>query len=102
MPKGQILKITGKHEGDLVLNSNLELHGMVCGNLVVSNGGRADIHGMVTGLITVETGGVLILRGMVCKGLCNNGGKAEVFGHVLGGLTEISGITIVHPNAKIE
>lgn len=75
------MKITGKHEGNLVLNSDLDLHGMVCGNLVVSDGCRADIHGMVTGRITVEKGGALILRGMVCKGLCNNGGKAEVFGY---------------------
>lgn len=96
------MKITGKHEGNLVLNSDLDLHGMVCGNLVVSDGCRADIHGMVTGRITVEKGGALILRGMVCKGLCNNGGKAEVFGYIIGGLAEVSGTTIVHPNAKIE
>lgn len=96
------MKITGKHEGDLVLNSDLDLHGMICGDLVVSDGCRADIYGTVTGRITVEKGGVSILRGTVSKGLFNDGGSAEVFGSISGGLIDPLGTTIVHPNAKIE
>ncbi|QIP19156.1 hypothetical protein HA514_05780 [Enterobacter kobei] len=95
------MNITGKHQGNLVLNENLELTGMVCGDLVVSSGFRADVRGMVTGQIIVENDGVLILNGMVSNGLTNNGGIAEIFGYVKGGVNEISGNTIIHPNAKI-
>lgn len=96
------MNITGKHQGDLVLNENLELTGMVCGDLVVSSGFRANVLGTVTGRIVVEKDGLLILDGLVSNGLTNNGGTAKVYGCVEGGINDISGNTIIHPNAKIE
>ncbi|HAV1600049.1 TPA: hypothetical protein JG832_000895 [Enterobacter hormaechei subsp. xiangfangensis] len=96
------MKITGKHESNLVLDDDLELSGMICGDLVVSDGCRADVRGMVTGRIIVEKGGILTLHGMVSNGLTNNGGDVEIFGFVTGGLNEVAGTTIIHPNSKIE
>jgi|GEM_PF-3069164 len=96
------MKITGKHEGDLVLSSDLDLAGMVCGRLVITSGCRAEVSGMVTGHITVESGGKLVLRGMATKGVTNDGGMAEIFGFVIGGVNDISGTTFIHPNAKIK
>lgn len=96
------MNITGKHEGNLVLNGNLELTGMICGDLVVSSGCRANVDGVVTGRIIVEKDGVAILNGTVSNGLTNNGGRAEIFGYVVGGVNDISGDTIIHPNARIE
>lgn len=96
------MKITGMHKGDLVLDSNLELHGMVCGRLVVSTGCAAKVWGMVTGHLTVEKGGTLTLHGMASKGVTNNGGRVDVYGFVIGSINELSGVTIIHPGAKIE
>ncbi|WP_050133791.1 hypothetical protein [Yersinia alsatica] len=100
--QGKAMKITGKHEGDLVLKSDLDLRGMVCGQLIVSDGCRAEVRGMVGGHLTVEQGGLLILRGMACHGLTNSGGTVEIFGMVTGGLNEIAGTTKVHLEAKID
>lgn len=96
------MEITGKHEGDLVLSSDVVIRGMICGNLFVPNGVKAEVPGMVTNRITVESGGVLILRGMASGGVTNNGGFIEIYGMVNGGLTENSGTTKVAPGAHIK
>lgn len=95
------MEITGKHEGDLMLSSDVVIRGMVCGNLIVPSGVKAQVPGMVTKRITVESGGVLILRGMASGGVTNNGGYIEIYGMVNGGLIEISGTTKVDPEAHI-
>lgn len=93
--------ITGKHEGDLILSSDVIVHGMICGNLIVTNGFLAEVRGMVTDHVTVEQGGTLILRGMATEGITNNGGHVEIYGTVNGGVREIAGTTIVAPGAVV-
>lgn len=95
------MEIKGKHEGNLRLSSDVVIRGMVCGNLIVPNGVKAQVPGVVTKRITVETGGILILRGVASGGVTNNGGYIEIYGMVNGGLIENSGTTKVDPEAHI-
>ena len=95
------MEITGKYEGDLLLSSDVVIRGMVCGNLIVPNGIKAEVPGMVTKRIIVEPGGILILRGMASGGVTNNGGYIEIYGMVNGGLIENSGTTKVDPIAHV-
>ncbi|WP_134211395.1 hypothetical protein [Enterobacter asburiae] len=96
-----MLEIYKKYEQDLVMDTDLLLHGMITGDLYVTNGHLAKIHGMVTGHIYVEPGGKIVIYGMSTGGLTNRGGIIEIYGSVTGGLHEESGDTLIHSGAKI-
>lgn len=49
-------KISG-HDGDLVVNSDVELNGQISGRLVVEPGGSAVIHGSIAGPTLTVGGG---------------------------------------------
>lgn len=74
----------GKIEGDLVLDDDLKLHGMLCGNLTVPAGCKVWLHGMVTGDLRVEPDGAAVVHGMVCGDVLAEG-PTTIFGTVSGG-----------------
>jgi len=71
-------------EGDIVVENELLLHGMVTGNVIVKESGSLFLHGMVIGNLTVESGGNVELHGTVCHDVYNRGGYLKVFGVVDG------------------
>lgn len=56
----------GKHEGDLILSSDTDVHGMIDGSLIIPSGMLLVLHGMVTGNGEVR----------------NEGAHVEIFGMV--------------------
>ena len=70
-------------EGDVVLDEDLCLYGMVTGDVTVPANRELRLYGMVSGNLTVEADGSAIVHGMVCKSLTAFG-RAEVAGTVVG------------------
>lgn len=93
--------IDQKIEGDLALDDEVDLRGMVDGNLTISAGASVSLHGMCTGNVVVEEGGVLNLHGMVLGDVINAGGDLDVRGMIRGILRERSGSTSVDAGAVI-
>ena len=74
----------GKIEGDVLIDSDLTLRGMVTGNITVVNGGFLALHGMCCRNLVVERGGQVYLYGTVSGDVLNRGGHLEVYGTVSG------------------
>lgn len=92
----------GKIEGDLVVDSNLTLHGMVTGSITVVNGGFLALHGMCCHNLVVERGARVELHGTVSGNVLNRGGQLDVHGTVAGHVhTERDGDTSIAPNAVV-
>ncbi|MEJ4044554.1 hypothetical protein [Erwinia sp. SLM-02] len=95
------MKITNKHYGNLTLSTDLEMAGLLSGDLIVSYGCTALVSGIVAGRIYVESGGRLLLNGSALSGVTNRGGRVEIYGVVNGGLEEVSGETVISSRAVI-
>lgn len=95
---------TGEFEGDLSVQGDFILQGMVTGSVTVLPGAYLRLQGTIVGDLVVEAGGIVDLFGMV-NGAVINCGELQVFGTVRrtcttmpGGKTQIaSGASV---NAK--
>lgn len=90
---------SGKIDGDYEVAGQLQLDGMIGGNVTVKDGALLQLNGMVVGSLVIETGGTAIVRGTVGGGAINKGGELEVYGVVHGG---INGPAHIDANAVIE
>ncbi len=77
-----------KIQGDLVVESNLNFHGMVTGNAIVSDGAIFNLYGMVCGNLILESNSKAIIRGTVSGNLIINGGQVELLGRVIGAVLD--------------
>lgn len=50
-------KIKDIHKGNLLVESDVRLDGVVTGNVNVASGGYFELHGMVNGSLSVQDGG---------------------------------------------
>jgi|WetSurSiteA1Bulk_404760.scaffolds.fasta_scaffold00241_2 hypothetical protein len=91
----------GKIERDIEITSELILHGMIDGSVVVISGGVFDLHGMVTKNLIVESGGIANVFGTVSGDAINSGGELNIYGTIGGQLIKESGFTQVDANAMI-
>ena len=91
----------GKIEGDVAVEGDFQLDGMINGSAYVKQGGRFYLKGMVVGGLTVEEGGHAEVRGMVNGDATNVGGTLEVYGMVLGAVRGSSVSTFVDSNAIV-
>jgi len=91
----------GKIEGDLSLNYEFVLHGMVTGNIVVERGGSLYLHGTCGKNLIIQEGGKAYLHGTVSGDMQNRGGYLEVYSVINGRLTTDTGNTIVDKDAVI-
>jgi cytoskeletal protein CcmA (bactofilin family) len=74
----------GKIEGDISLDYELTLHGMVTGNVTIVSGGALVLHGMCCQNLIVQKGAKAYLHGTVGGNALNRGGTLEVYGTVGG------------------
>lgn len=90
-----------KIDGDLNLSSDLELHGMVTGNIKVLPGATLFLHGICGENLIVENKATAHVHGTVGGNVENRGGVVEIFGTVTGHVLELSGTTFIDKNAMI-
>lgn len=92
----------GKVEGDIRLDYELTLYGMVTGNITVVHGGALMLHGMCCENLTIEKGAHAYLHGTVGGNVLNRGGHLEVYGTVGGYVhTTEDGDTFIDPDAVV-
>jgi cytoskeletal protein CcmA (bactofilin family) len=92
---------SGKVEGDLVLSEDLELRGLVTGDVRLQQGIFFALVGLVGGSVIVESGATAIIRGTVSKDVVNKGGTIEIYGSVGRSVRTASGNTVVANGAMI-
>ena len=101
---------SGTIEGDLRVEDDFTLQGMVTGDVTVGRGGHLELQGMVAGGLKVEDGATAVVRGMVAKDVLN-AGHLTVYGMVIGRLDSTTGASTtivrgahingeVHPGSK--
>jgi cytoskeletal protein CcmA (bactofilin family) len=91
----------GKIEGNLFLNYELVLHGMVTGDIVVDKGGLLYLHGVSGKDLIIQEGGKVYLYGTVSGDVHNLNGDLEVYGVINGHLRTDTGKTIIDKNAVV-
>ena len=74
----------GMHCGDLVLNGDDRVSGMIAGNVIVKAGSDVRISGMIAGDVIVEPGATAWISGMVSGRIIDHGGNVRVSGMVRG------------------
>ena len=79
-----------KIEGHLLLIDDLELHGMVTGNITVPAGKTLLLHGMCCGSLIIEAGARASIEGTVSGDVLNSG-FAEIGGTVNGNVRSRNG-----------
>ena len=92
----------GKIEGDIKLDYELILHGMVTGNITVVDGGILLLHGMCSQNLFIEKGEMVYLHGTTVGNVHNHGGDLEVYGTINGYLITESGNMLIDPDAVIK
>lgn len=88
-------------EGNITIDEDSNLHGMIIGNVVVDENIHFNVHGMVIGNITCNNNSIVKIHGMI-KGDCvNNNGYVEIFGTIKGKVIDTGKPSIVFKNAVI-
>lgn len=82
--------ITNKIEGNLLVDGEVVLRGMVTGDVTVAAGGSLDLFGMVSGNLILCRHSKTVVRGMVCGDLINQGGSVKVLGMVNGSTSDFT------------
>jgi len=74
----------GMHPGDIVMDQDGRIAGMVAGDVVIRPGCDVRISGMVAGDVVVERGATAWISGMVAGRIVDHGGTIHVSGIVRG------------------
>ena len=74
----------GMHPGDIVVDYDGRIAGMVAGDVVIRPGCDVRISGMVAGDVYVEEGARARISGMVSGSVFNDGGAVRVSGMIGG------------------
>ena len=72
------------YDGDVIMEHDGRLSGMIAGNVIVRPGCTVRISGMVGGDVYVEAGASARISGMVSGRIINRGGAIRVTGTVGG------------------
>lgn len=92
----------GKIEGAVELSDELQLDGMVAGDVTVLDGGHLILRGTCCKNLLIRPGGTVDLYGTVSGDVTNQGGFLEVHGIIRGKLNTIDGgDTYVDVNAQV-
>ncbi len=91
----------GKIEGDLIVDTGIDLRGMVTGNVFVTNGSNFILHGQVCGDLIIEDDANVMIFGQVVGDVINNGNKLEVMGVISGSLINNSRKSKIASSASI-
>jgi cytoskeletal protein CcmA (bactofilin family) len=93
--------IVDKIDGNLLVNEDTQLNGMVIGNVSVEENKTLQLNGMVFGEIVIKPTATVYLNGIVNGRVINGGGHLEIFGIVNGAVVKQKGETIISPEARI-
>ncbi len=74
----------GMHSGDLVMDGDGRVSGMIAGDVIVRAGCDVRISGMIAGDVIIEEGASAWISGMVSGRIINHGGQIRVSGMVRG------------------
>ncbi|RZL55017.1 MAG: hypothetical protein EOP65_10365 [Sphingomonas sp.] len=74
----------GMHDGDVIMDRDGRVSGMVAGDVIVRSGCDVRISGMVAGDVYVEAGARARIGGMVSSRIIDRGGSIRVSGMVGG------------------
>jgi cytoskeletal protein CcmA (bactofilin family) len=74
----------GMHNGDLVMDGDGRVSGMIAGDVIVRAGCDVRISGMVSGDVVIEQGASAWISGMVSGRIIDHGGRVRVSGMVRG------------------
>lgn len=72
-----------QHQGDLIVDREIEISGQVTGLTRVLAGGVLIAHGQLAGGLIIEAGGKAVVHGQVSRNVVNDGGL-KLFGQVSG------------------
>jgi cytoskeletal protein CcmA (bactofilin family) len=79
----------GKIEGDITVDEEFQLNGIISGNITVVTGGSLILHGTCLGNLVIERDALANIHGTVVGDVENQGGKLEVHGTVDGNIVEV-------------
>jgi cytoskeletal protein CcmA (bactofilin family) len=74
----------GMHGGDLIMDGDGSVSGMIAGDVIVRAGCDVRISGMIAGDVIVEAGATAWISGMVSGRIIDQGGDVRVSGMVRG------------------
>jgi len=94
-------EILGKVDDNMIINTDVQIRGMVVGNVTVEKNGFLKLNGMIIGKLDVFENAVCELHGMVEGDVENHGGELVIYGMIHGNLTKHKGITNIQLDAKI-
>ena len=72
----------GMHAGDLVMDRDGRVSGMIAGDVIVKSGCDVRISGMIAGDVIVEPDASVRISGMVSGRIVDHGGRVRVSGMV--------------------
>ena len=70
--------LNDKYDGDMTIQGEVQLSGMITGSATVSEGALLELTGMVVGNLNIEPDSTVYLRGMVNRDVFNRGGMLTV------------------------
>ena len=95
-------EIEGKVEGNVTIDEDTILKGIITGNVTVTRDAEFALRGIVNGNITIFESSAVYLRGVVNGDVINNGGSLEVYGIINGRLFRERGETFIDDDAIIQ
>ncbi|TYS57728.1 hypothetical protein FZC74_14965 [Sutcliffiella horikoshii] len=93
--------VRDKIERNIMLTENLILHGMIVGNVSISEDVEFFLHGTVIGNLTINKKSIVHLHGTVNGDVVNVGGTLKVYGMINGRLFREKGNTFIDEKAHI-
>ncbi len=72
------------YDGDLVMDRDGSVSGMIAGDVIVRSGREVRISGMVAGDVIIEDGAIVHISGMVSGRIIDHGGEVRTSGMVRG------------------
>ncbi|MDD5038255.1 MAG: polymer-forming cytoskeletal protein [Dehalococcoidales bacterium] len=83
----EMIVITGINRGEIKIDQDTQLKGIIVGKVIVSGGVYLRIDGTIDGDLILEEGSTVSLRGIVTGNITNRGGSLEILGMLKGSVT---------------
>ncbi|WP_019554748.1 hypothetical protein [Propionispira raffinosivorans] len=96
-----MIEIKNLVEGDIKVNEDTKISGMLNGNAFVSSNKRLDVNGILNGDVYISPSAQVYIYGIVDGVIENRGGHLEVFGVVKKFILDKKGETEIHTNAIV-
>jgi hypothetical protein len=95
-------RFNGTIEGVYRVRADLDMSGMITGPVTVDPGVTLILHGMICADLFVEKGAKAEIYGTVDGCIWNRGGEVVVYGTVDNAVTDPGSVTIIDPEAVVK